>query len=212
MIIPHIDLEKDLWQRGFIHVAGVDEAGKGPLAGPVTAGAVIIHNPSQIVPSVRDSKYMSAKQREKAFDEICRMSSGFGVGIVEAEEIDAIGIDVAVRKAMLLALSAIENNFALNLSYVIVDGSKTKTLDIYPSVKIKKGGLYHYSIAAGSVLAKVTRDRLMKQLAPQYPQYGFEKHVGYGTTEHMKAIATYGPCSLHRKSFEPIKSMIGVVE
>lgn len=190
-----------------MHVAGVDEAGKGPLAGPVSAGAVIIHKEGQMVDGVRDSKLMSEKQRESVFDDICKMSSGWGVGLVAQEEIDKIGIEKAVKKAMILALSEIESNFGIKLDFVIVDGSKTAPLDKYNSLRIKKGGLYHYSIAAGSVLAKVTRDRLMKKLAKKYPKYGFEKHVGYPTASHLEAIRTFGPCPLHRMSFEPLKSL-----
>lgn len=204
MITPTIVLEKFLWAKGFIHVAGVDEAGKGPLAGPVTAGAVIIHSKNQLVAGVRDSKLLSKLQREKLFDAICKKSTSFGVGIVAADEIDAIGIDEAVKKAMLLALFSLEQKLKDKLSYVIVDGSKTRPLKIYPSERIKKGGLYHYSIAAGSILAKVTRDRIMEKLAREFPLYGFEKHVGYGTKSHLQALKKYGPCNIHRKSFAPI--------
>lgn len=208
MIIPNISLEKELWQKGFLHVAGVDEAGKGPWAGPVTAGAIVIHKEDQIIPTVRDSKLMTKKQREKAFGDICKQSSAFGIGIVSAEEIDKAGIDNAVRKAMLKALEEIEKNFAIAISYVIVDGSKTKTLEKYPSRKILKGGLYHYSISAGSVLAKVTRDRIMLAYAKQYPHYSFDRHVGYGTKIHQKALRTYGACPIHRKSYAPIKQLL----
>lgn len=208
MITPTIDLEQQLWSQGFLHVAGVDEAGKGPLAGPVTAGAVIIHNVSQLVDGVRDSKLLTAKQREKLFASICRNSSAFGVGIVLPKEIDTLGIDIAVKKAMLLALAQIEEKLKESLSFVIVDGSKTKQLEKYQSQRILKGGLYHYSIAAGSILAKVTRDNIMKQMHEKYPEYGFLKHMGYGTKKHMEALKIHGPCPIHRTSFEPIKSMI----
>lgn len=208
MIIPHIALEKQLWAKGFPHVAGVDEAGKGPWAGPVSAGAVIIYRKEQIVPLVRDSKYMTALQREKAFDQILVRSSGYGIGIVEASEIDTIGINPAVRKAMLIALKQLENRCNISLSYVIVDGSKTLPLLEYASNRIKEGGLYHYSIAAGSVLAKVTRDRIMKNVAKIYPQYGFEQHVGYGTKLHQEALKLHGPCVIHRKSFAPIRMLL----
>lgn len=208
MTVPTISLEISLWKKGYMHVAGVDEAGKGPWAGPVTAGAVMIHTLSQVVSSVRDSKLMSGNQRETAFDAICQKSSSFGVGIVDAEEIDAIGIDMAVKKAMLLALTALEQRFGEKLSFVLVDGSKTKVLDAYQSQRILKGGLYHYSIAAGSILAKVTRDRIMKKLAVDYPDYQFERHVGYGTKIHQEALKKYGPCPLHRKSFAPIRALL----
>lgn len=208
MIVPNIHLEKELWQKGFLHIAGVDEAGKGPLAGPVTAGAVMIHREDQIVPQVRDSKLMSARQREIAYQDIIGVSSSYGVGIVSAEEIDRIGIDGAVKKAMMMALLELEKRAGINLSYVLVDGSKTKPLETYTSLRIKKGGLYHYSISAGSILAKVTRDRLMLEMANAYPQYQFERHVGYGTAVHMEALKKYGPCHIHRKSFAPVKALL----
>lgn len=208
MIIPTINLEKSLWDKGFIHIAGVDEAGKGPWAGPVTAGAVVIHKKSQIVKTVRDSKLMTKIQRDKAFDEICKKSSAFGVGIVSHDEIDSLGIDFAVKKAMMVALQEIENNFNIKLDFVIVDGARTKPLDTYVSQRILDGGLYHYSISAGSVLAKVTRDRIMKKYAQDFPNYLFEQHVGYGTKAHQNALKQFGPCQIHRKSFAPIKALL----
>jgi len=209
MILPDIKLEEFLWKKGFSNVAGIDEAGKGPWAGPVTAGAVMIHNKKQVVKSVRDSKLMTPRQREKAFENIRKKSSAFGIGIVSSKEIDEIGIDFAVKKAMLIALSAIEKNFNKQISYVIVDGSRTKILEKYTSKRIKKGGLYHYSIAAGSVLAKVTRDRIMKDFSKKYYRYGFDKHVGYGTKKHIVALERFGICPLHRKSYAPIKKVLG---
>lgn len=191
-----------------MYVAGVDEAGKGPWAGPVTAGAVMIQDEKQVVKSVRDSKLMTAAQRENAFDEICQKSTAFGIAIISAEEIDSIGIDYAVKKAMTMALEQIEEKNKRKLDHVIVDGSKTKPLDKFTAKRILKGGLYHYSISAGSVLAKVTRDRIMKQLAQEYPKYGFEKHVGYGTALHIKKLQEHGPCPIHRKSYAPIKKLL----
>jgi len=208
MVVPTTMREEELWSQGFLHVAGVDEAGKGPLAGPVTAGAVIIHKVSQVVHGVRDSKLLSGKQRENLFESICKKSSAFGIGIVSSDEIDRLGIDMAVKKAMLLALSEIEKKLSTSLSFVIVDGSKTKKLEKYATERILKGGLYHYSISAGSILAKVTRDRIMKDMHEKYPEYGFVDHVGYGTQKHRDALQTYGPCPIHRKTFEPIKSMV----
>jgi len=207
IIIPHIEREQELWTKGFINVAGVDEAGKGPLAGPVSAGAVVIHNPDQIVSIVRDSKYMTEKQREEAYKKIKEESSGWGVGLVQPSEIDEIGIELAVKKAMLMALEQIEINFGLSLSYVIVDGSRTKPLERYPSQRILRGGLYHYSIAAGSILAKVTRDHIMYDYAKEYPEYGFEKHVGYGTKYHLETIKRHGPSPIHRLSFAPLRTL-----
>ena len=201
MIIPTLIFEQELWKKGFFHVAGVDEVGRGPLAGPVLAGAVVIHSPNQVVKSVRDSKLMTRSQREKAAMLIYKKSSATGMGLVSNEEIDTIGIARAVKKAMTLALLEIEKKLGEKLSFVLVDGSKTQPLSGFTSKRILKGGLYHYSISAASVIAKVTRDEIMKNYASRYPTYGFENHVGYGTREHYKALNEYGPCPIHRNSF-----------
>lgn len=206
-IKPDILLEKSLWKKGFINIAGVDEAGKGPWAGPVTAGAVIIHKNKQVVKSVCDSKLMTKTQREKAFPQIIKMSSAFGIGIVGEKEIDKIGIQKAVKKAMIMALENLKLKFKIDISYILVDGSKTMPLRKTNVQRIKKGGLYHYSISAASVLAKVTRDKIMTNLAKKYPSYGFQKHVGYGTKMHFKALEKYGVSPIHRRSFSPIKNI-----
>ncbi len=208
IIKPHILLEKSLWEKGFTNVAGVDEAGKGPWAGPVTAACVIIHSEKQVVKAVRDSKLMTKIQREKAFSRITKKSSAFGIGIVGEQEIDKIGIQKAVKKAMKLALRDMTSKFKLEASYLIVDGSKTSPIRKNNIKRILRGGLYHYSISAASVLAKVTRDRIMKNLAKKYPLYGFNKHVGYGTKMHFKALRKYGASPIHRKSFAPVKNML----
>lgn len=208
IIKPNIFLEKSLWEKGYLNVVGVDEVGRGPWAGPVIAGAVVIHSAKQVVKSVRDSKKMTKIQREKAFVEIIKKSSAFGIGIISEKEIDAIGIQKAVKKAMIRALKNIKIKFGIDVSYVLVDGSNTAPLTNYESLRIKRGGLYHYSIAASSVLAKVTRDKIMLNLAKKYPLYGFHKHVGYGTKMHFKALEKYGICQIHRKSFAPIKTML----
>lgn len=208
IIKPHILLEKYLWEKGFINVVGVDEAGKGPWAGPVTAAAIVIHSHKQVVKNVRDSKLMTRAQREKAFSKIIKKSSAFGIGICSEKEIDRIGIQKSVKKAMKLALKNMQTKFNLKISYLIVDGSRTMPLRQKNSKRILRGGLYHYSISAASVLAKVTRDELMRKMAKQYPNYGFEKHVGYGTKLHMDKLKMYGLSPIHRKSFAPIKNML----
>mgnify|MGYP001613823168 CR=1 FL=1 len=210
MINPDISLEKSFWEKGFKNIAGVDEAGRGPWAGPLTAACVVIHSKTQVVPGVRDSKKMTKNQREKAFAKICKRSSAFGIGVVSQKVIDTIGIQKAVRKAVLKAIRKMKVDFEIDVSYVLVDGSKTLSLGSYNSQRIKKGGLLHYSISAASILAKVTRDRIMKKFAITYPQYGFENHVGYGTREHIKALQTHGACPVHRKSFAPIKKILSL--
>lgn len=208
IIKPNILLEKSLWKKRYLNVVGVDEVGRGPWAGPVIAGAVVIHSEKQVVKSVRDSKKMTKIQREKAFVEIIKKSSAFGIGVVSEKVVDAIGIQKAVKKAMIMALKDLKLKFKIDISYILVDGSKTMPIRKNNIQRIKRGGLYHYSISAASVLAKVTRDRIMEKMANKYPEYGFKKHVGYGTKLHLEALEKYGACPIHRKSFAPIKTML----
>ena len=205
MIYPTLELEQKLWKQGYKIVAGLDEAGRGPLAGPVVAGCVVISSPDQVVDIVRDSKKMTKKRRDIAFDLIREKSTAYGVGIVDAKKIDEIGIRYAVLEAMTKAISEVEKMQGERVEYIIADGG-IYLLEDYNMESINKGDLNHYSIAAGSVLAKVTRDRLMEDYAKQYPEYGFEKHVGYGTRYHMDMISKYGPCDIHRRSFAPFNA------
>ena len=202
MVYPTLELEQKLWKKGIKIVAGLDEAGRGPLAGPVVAGCVVISSPEQVVDIVRDSKKMTKKQRDVAFDQIKEKSDAYGVGIVDAKRIDEIGIRYAVLEAMTKAISEVEKMLGKRVEYILADGG-IYLLEDYSMESINKGDLNHYSIAAGSVLAKVTRDRLMEEYAKKYPEYGFEKHVGYGTKYHMEMISKYGPCEIHRRSFAP---------
>lgn len=204
MKYPDAKLEEKLWQKGFRYVLGVDEAGRGPLAGPVVVGAVLIENPKQVVENVRDSKKMTKKQREQAFVEIQEKSTAFGIGIVDAKEIDRVGIKEAVKEAMILAVSEVEKKIKKKVDYIISDGA-VYLLDDHKMMSISRGDLNHYSIAAASVLAKVTRDMIMEEYSKKYPNYGFEKHMGYGTKMHLDAISKHGICDIHRKSYEPIK-------
>lgn len=207
MKYPDAKLEEKLWQKGFRYVLGVDEAGRGPLAGPVVVGAVLIENPKQVVENVRDSKKMTKKQREQAFVEIQEKSTAFGIGIVDAKEIDRVGIKEAVKEAMILAVSEVEKKIKKKVDYIISDGA-VYLLDDHKMMSISRGDLNHYSIAAASVLAKVTRDMIMEEYSKKYPNYGFEKHMGYGTKMHLDAISKHGICDIHRKSYEPIKSSL----
>jgi ribonuclease HII len=206
MVFPTFDLEKKLLGKGYKYIAGLDEAGRGPLAGPVVAGCVSISNQKQIVDIVRDSKKMTEKQRNEAYDLIINRSDGYGVGIVDSKTIDNIGIKWAVLKAMEEAVEHTERMLGNRLDYIIADGG-IYLLDGYSMESINHGDLNHYLIAAGSVLAKVTRDRIMYEYAQKYPQYGFEKHVGYGTKYHMDMLRKYGACEIHRRSFAPVKAI-----
>jgi len=205
MVYPTIDLEKKLLKKGFKIVVGIDEAGRGPLAGPVVAGCVCVTSKDQIVDIVRDSKKMTERQRNEAYDLIIKKSQGYGVGIVDAKRIDKVGIRQAVLEAMTKAVEETEKMLKQKVEYIIADGGII-LIEGYKMESINKGDLNHYSIAAGSVLAKVTRDRIMNQYANQFPKYGFEKHVGYGTKLHMDMIKKYGACEIHRLSFAPFSN------
>jgi ribonuclease HII len=208
MQYPDIELEKSLWKKGFKYVVGIDEAGRGPLAGPVAAGAVVIENGKQVVEKVRDSKKMTEKQREEAFEKIKEISTAWGVGLVDSREIDRIGIQDAVKKAMIIALVQVEKKLGKKAEFLIVDGTNVMPIIGYKMKRIKHGDLDHYSISAASVLAKVERDRIMKEYAIKYPEYGFDRHVGYGTKLHMDMLKEYGPCDIHRRCFGPVKRVL----
>lgn len=207
MIYPDTKLEERLWSEGYRFVLGLDEAGRGPLAGPVVAGGVVITKDSKIIPTVRDSKKMTEKQRNEAFERIQDSVLAYGVGIVGSAEIDEIGIQKAVLKAMTIVLEVIEAKLNERVDYIIGDGTNILSIPRYKMEKIKEGDLYHYSISAGSVLAKVTRDKIMREYHEKYPEYGFDTHVGYGTKKHIEAIKKFGITEIHRKSFAPINKL-----
>lgn len=190
--------EKSLNKSGYRSIAGVDEAGRGPLAGPVVAAAVILKT-FDFKERIDDSKKLSAKKREIAYREIIKKSV-FGVGIVDEKTIDKINIYQATKKAMQTALSGLK----IPPEYVIVDGNM-KLSTKCPIRCIPKGDSKSISIAAASIIAKVTRDRIMLEYDAVYPQYGFARHKGYGTKYHMAAIENHGPSPIHRYSFHPVK-------
>jgi len=178
------------------YICGIDEAGRGPLAGPVVAAACILPKDAEIF-YLNDSKKLTEERRELLFDEIKEKAVSFGIGIVDEKDIDELNILQATFKAMRLAISSLKYTPSL----VMVDGSmKIPELDLR-QINIVKGDARSVSIAAASILAKVTRDRMMKEYDKLYPEYGFSKHKGYGTAEHITAIKTIGPCDIHRRSF-----------
>ncbi len=180
---------------GVSPFCGVDEAGRGPLAGPVCAAAVILPE-NAVIEGLNDSKKLSAARREALYDVICAQAVSFGVAFASVEEIETLNIKNAAYLAMERAVAELEPRPALAL----IDGNDRNELTV-PSVKVVKGDGRCASIAAASILAKVSRDRLMCALAEEYPQYGFEKHKGYGTAAHYAALRQFGPCPLHRPSF-----------
>lgn len=189
--------EQKLYLDGNIHyICGIDEAGRGPLAGPVVVGAVILPQNSWIE-GVNDSKKISEKKRERIYEQIIEEAIAYGVGIVDQNKIDEINILNATKLGLKMAIEALETKPDI----IMVDAlTQIDTCGI-PYISVVKGDAKNYSIAAASIIAKVTRDRIMRQWDEIYPIYGFARHKGYGTAEHIRIIKESGPCSLHRKTF-----------
>ncbi len=194
--------ERKAYRQGFKCVVGIDEAGRGPLAGPVLAAACMIPK-GLLIPGVNDSKKLTPKKRFELFQKITNDSRiAYAVGRVDSEDIDRINIFQATIQAMLQAVSKL--TFLPDL--LLVDGLDLKHEQI-PCQKIIGGDALSQSIAAASIIAKETRDLLMNEFHQQWPQYGFDQHKGYGTAKHQEAISHFGPCPIHRFTFEPIKSL-----
>ena len=188
--------EDELRNRGFNMICGIDEAGRGPLAGPVVVASVIMPANSMIE-GVNDSKKISEKKREKLYDQILEEAISYGVGIIGQDEIDEINILNATKKGLTMSLKEL----TVKPDLIIVDAlTHIDTMGI-PYESIIKGDAKCYSISVASIIAKVTRDRIMREWDKVYPEYGFEKHKGYGTSAHIEAIKKYGLCPIHRKSF-----------
>ncbi|HEX7066254.1 MAG TPA: ribonuclease HII [Bacillales bacterium] len=193
--------ENQLWQQGKSFIAGVDEAGRGPLAGPVVAGAVILNKDFSLF-GLNDSKQLTENIREKLFEEIYNKAEAVGVGIVSAPEIDRLNIYQAAKHAMVQAIEAL----GMEPQHVLADAMELPIS--IQQTSIIKGDSRSVSIAAGSIVAKVTRDRLMKELHEVYPQYGFSSHFGYATAEHLRNLERYGACEAHRRSFAPVRERV----
>lgn len=190
--------ERQLWPI-YPHIAGLDEAGRGAWAGPVVAAAVVFPI-GFFIPEVDDSKKLSPKVREKLFDQIKASCVSFGIGLVESQVIDQINILEASKQAMLIAVSQLSPQ----PDFLLVDGNMTLNTPLKQKFLIDGDALSH-SIAAASILAKVTRDHLMVDLAQSFPNYGFEKHKGYGTKFHQEALKNHGCLEIHRHSYRPIQ-------
>lgn len=193
---PHLyQFEQEAAARGFALVAGIDEAGRGPLAGPVVAAAVILQ-PGTVIEGVNDSKKLTARRREQLFEQIMLTALAVGVSSVDAPTIDQINILQATRKAMLEAVQALIPQPDL----LLIDGI-TPIASPLPQQTIKQGDSRSASIAAASIIAKVTRDRMMLEYDTHYPVYGFAGHKGYGSAKHLAALQQHGPCPIHRLTF-----------
>ncbi len=201
-----LDFENAYYSDSVNYIVGCDEAGRGPLAGPVVASAVILSR-AYINKDINDSKQLSAKKREKLYDEIMKNAIAVGVGIVDAKTIDEINIYEASRLAMKLAIQDMNHKYDL----VLTDAMPIKDLDV-EVIPIIKGDAKSLCIAAASIIAKVTRDRMMDELDKKYPMYGFKKHKGYGTKLHMDALKEFGPIEgIHRYSYKPVHDIVSFI-
>ncbi|MCQ2771765.1 MAG: ribonuclease HII [Bacilli bacterium] len=202
-----LDKEREYYSDTIHYIAGVDEAGRGPLAGPVVAAAVVLP-PDFQSEEINDSKQLTEKKREALYDLIIENAIAYSINFASADEIDVINIYEATRKTMVKCLMEIKGKYDL----VITDAMPIKNLHV-PVIPMVKGDAQCLNIAAASILAKVTRDRWLKDLDAKYPEYGFAKHKGYGTKLHLEALEKYGPIDhIHRKTFGPVKRYYFVQE
>jgi len=234
MKYPNFSEEKKLWQQGFKYVAGLDEAGRGPLAGPVVAAAVMFCNfqflksnlkpldctrcnsaelnqsifNDPILKKIKDSKKMTPKAREEVYDFLTKHSNiEWGIGIVSEKVIDEINILEATKMAIKRALQQVQDKLNLKPDFLILDGSFGLDINL-PQKSIIKGDQKVISISAASIIAKVTRDKIMEKYDEKYPQYRFDKHKGYGTKLHIKMLKKFGACPIHRKFFHPVAEIL----
>jgi ribonuclease HII len=198
---PGWAVEVDLWNRGYSFVAGIDEAGRGALAGPVVAAAVVIP-PGTAIAHVDDSKRLTRPAREALFRKICQVAAGIGVGYIDAAVIDRINI----RQGTLLAMQAAIQDLPVEPDFLLIDGCDRVTTSQLQRTFVR-GDQTIGSIAAASIVAKVTRDQLMASFDGEFPGYGFAQHKGYGTVVHLRAIQQLGPCAIHRRSFRGVAPM-----
>lgn len=202
---PNWSAERLLWKQGYLRVAGVDEVGRGPLAGPVVAAAVVFPRSFRAskLPGLRDSKQLTAAARERLAPRVRELAAGVGVGSASPEEIDSLGIVGATMAAMSRAV----RELATDVDHLLVDAVALEC-DGLPCRAIIHGDALCCSIAAASIVAKVARDALMDEMDALHPGYGFSRHKGYGTAEHMAALERLGPTPLHRRSFAPVRRLV----
>ncbi|MBO5008498.1 MAG: ribonuclease HII [Clostridia bacterium] len=200
--INMLEYEYKYYDKGYELIAGVDEAGRGPLAGPVFAAAVVFDKDT-VIPEINDSKKLTEKKREELFDVIIEKALYYNIVSVSEQEIDRINILNAALKCFNLAVSGLDKLPDIAL----IDGNRCGEMPVECET-IVKGDAKSMSIAAASILAKVARDRYITELDSKYPEYNFKKHKGYGTKEHLEAIAKYGPCSIHRMTFKGVREHV----
>ncbi len=202
--MPDLKLENELWSKGLRRVAGIDEAGRGPLAGPVAAAAVLLPEGYQLA-GLDDSKKLTAARREMVFEALLEDERvEWALAYAEVEEIEKVNILRATHAAMARAAGALR----VAVDFCLIDGLKVPGFPL-PSRGVVKGDGISLSIAAASVIAKVSRDRRMLGYAEEFPEYGFERHKGYGTKVHLEALRRHGPCAIHRRTFQPVAELPG---
>jgi len=207
MDYPNFNKEKKLQRKGFKCVVGIDEAGRGPLAGPVVAAAVFIKQNGKFLKGINDSKKLSAKKRENFYKDLTNHKNiEWGIGIVSEKLIDEMNILNATKLAMESAIDNLASKLK-SIDYLLIDGN-VKINSIMRQKTIVKGDQKVISISAASIIAKVARDRIMEKYHKKYPEYKFDKHKGYGTELHMKMLKKHGTCPIHRKSFQPIAQIL----
>jgi ribonuclease HII len=203
MIVPTLAREWALWRGGAQRVAGVDEVGMACLAGPVVAAALVVKPHCRKIPGVRDSKTLSLQQREKLYPEILRRCAAVGVGAASVAEINKLNIYHASHLAMWRALRRVQP-----VDHALIDGNNIRDMDLGPHTCVVDGDALSYAIASASIVAKVTRDRLMHKLAERYPGYGWEQNVGYATPHHRRALRQQGLTPFHRAAFGTVRMML----
>lgn len=194
--------ERMAYESGYMRVAGIDEAGRGPLAGPVVAAAVVLPN-GLLIPGVKDSKEVPEQGRERLYEIIIKKALAYGIGVVDEKTIDEVNIYQATIMAMEKALAAVSPV----PEYLLVDAMSLSRIPI-PQKAVIKGDRLSHSIAAASILAKTARDRMMRELHQRFPEYNFHRHKGYATREHVELLKKYGPCPAHRRSFQPVAALL----
>ena len=210
MKYPNFREEGKLWRKGLFAIVGIDEAGRGPLAGPVVAGSVIVKNKNILCnKNIRDSKKLTPKKRLEIYNLLMKSSEiEWGIGIVSEKIIDRINILEATKLAMKKSVLSLEKKIKpKKIDFLLLDGNFKIDIN-FPQKSIIKGDHKVLSIAIASIIAKVTRDKMMERYHKQYPLYGFNRHKGYGTKFHFKALKKYGPCKIHRKTFKPVSFLI----
>jgi ribonuclease HII len=197
-----LSFERSARASGFTCIAGLDESGRGPLAGPVVAAAVVLPD-GLLIPGLTDSKQVTAQERDRLFDVILEQSVCYGIGIVDERTID----EVNILQATVIAMERALESLLPRPDYLLIDALTLPRVSI-PQNPLIKGDYRSHSISAASILAKVSRDRLMLELHEKFPQYNFQKHKGYGTREHLSLLRRHGPCEAHRRSFHPVAQMV----